>query len=324
MKGYADLLKELQQKFVSTDITAGLLGTEQANRFIDLLVDESALLSAVTVQRVDQRAGELYTIDITDRVLTGGQENTEVTPDTGTLSFGKIDYSCFKLSTGFALTWETLHWNIEGEDFEDHLVRLWREAMRRDLEILALRGDTSSADDFLKLDDGWVAQLLDPANGAHIVDFHDDTGNPQTVDATLFQKAIKALPTKYALRDLRWIATPKLIYDYRHYLASRQDNLGAAVLMGRAELTPEGIPFFGTGERLGVPYLPEDLGTGNNETVVILADPKVFWFIVHREFRLESERVPSKDRWEFYGHGYFDFIVSNFDAVVIVKGVTYA
>ena len=57
MKGYADLLKELQQKFVSTDITAGLLGTEQANRFIDLLVDESALLSAVTVQRVDQRAG---------------------------------------------------------------------------------------------------------------------------------------------------------------------------------------------------------------------------------------------------------------------------
>ena len=125
--------------------------------------------------------------------MTGGQENTEVTPDTGTLSFGKIDYSCFKLSTGFALTWETLHWNIEGEDFEDHLVRLWREAMRRDLEILALRGDTSSADDFLKLDDGWVAQLLDPANGAHIVDFHDDGGNPQTVDATLFQKAIKAL-----------------------------------------------------------------------------------------------------------------------------------
>jgi len=327
----ADLLREIEQKFTSTDLGQyGVLPDEKADEFIDLTLKQSVLLNNITVYRTDHKAGEFYVFDIPGHVLASATEGEVWNgTDTGTFSIDRaFTYSCTKVKSAFRLTWETINWALTAPDFEDFLVQKWSGRLREDLEDLALNGDTTSTDPFYQLDDGWLKLIEEGLqNTGQIIDWVDQTGTPKPVDVELFQRAYRAfVQNPYArvmARNPVWIANPIIYVDYMHHLATRDDNLGAAAIMAAAELRPDGIPFFNGAK--GVPYLPVKQITVGGEnhlvTKVLLGDPKQLWLVIHREFRAEYEREPERDSWRWIGYAYVDFVVPFPQTFVLVKNV---
>lgn len=331
LRNYTDLLRQLQIKLDSSDLGQyGIMPIEKTDEFINLMLDQSVLLKSVTVQRVDNRAGEFYYFDLPGHVLIAGpaegQEPEGGWQDTGSFTIDKaFSYTCKKISTYFAMTWEMINWALTAPEFEDFLVSRWSEAMRRDLEILAIQGDATKPG-FLGIDDGWLKIIESAQTGpfaAKVINWVDDQGNPKPVDEKLFQVAYKTFlqdPLARMLTNtLRWIANPIVYTELMHYLSARQDALGAAALMSAASLRPDGIEFFNGAE--GVPYFPVESQGGKLVTKMLLGDPKQLWFVIHREFRLERVRDPRRDAWEWFGHGYVDFVVPFPRAFVLVKNI---
>lgn len=325
VKEIAKVAELLREKFLTSDISEGLLPDEKADRFIDLLVDESALLSQVTVYRTNYRAGTFSSIDLAQPVTQSASEGASAEEETGLPTVTAANYTCNKIRSAFYLTWEDLTWNLERGNFEDTVVRMWNRRMRMDLEMLGLHGDAdkyanpdTAYEKLVDIDDGWIELALNDAN-THIVDFTDATsGEPTTVDTATWVKMYTALPERYKTGNLRWIAAPRIITDYRYYLASRNTDLGDAMLAGNPTITPHGIPF------LEVPLMPANLGTGGNETVILLTDPKNLVFVIHRELRLRTVEKPLEDKVWFAGFGYVDYVILNTDALVVGKGIKFA
>lgn len=326
-------VKKLQELFEvklnTTDLGYyGILPVERSDEFIDLVVDESVLLKGVTTQRVSERAGEYVYFKIPNPVLAAAAEGQELTEDTGAIDVGKaFEYNCVKISTRLSMTWEMINWNLTGPEFEDWLVRQWAERMSQDVELLALTG-TGTGTGFHAIDKGWL-EIIKEAN-AHVINWVDSNGVPKPVDDKLFQQAYRTFIMEPLARILArnpvWMTNPVVYADFMAYLTSREDNLGAAAVMGATELTPVGISFFNG--RPCIPYWPTEQITvgGNTYTVtsLLLGDPKLLWFIIHREFRMERVRRPEKDTWEWYGYGYIDFVVPFPSAFVLVKNIKIA
>lgn len=325
----AELLREIEKKFTSTDLgTYGILPKEKANDFINLTLTQSALLSAVTTYQTDNRAGEFYVFDLPGHVIKAAPTEGSAWDgtDTGSFTTNKaFEYACKKLISAFRMTWETINWALNAPDFEDFIVQNWSRRLKDDLEVLALNGDSSSSDPFLSIDDGWLKLIETALTGSgQIINWVDTSGNPKTIDPTLWQLAYKAfISNAYAramVKNPVWIANPIVYTEYMHYLASRSDNLGAAALMGAAELRPDGVPFFNGAN--GVPYMPVVADTNHNlVTKILLGDPKQLWLVIHREFRGEYNRKPELDAWDWIGWAYVDFVVPFPQTFVLVKNV---
>ncbi|MFQ6098052.1 MAG: phage major capsid protein, partial [Armatimonadota bacterium] len=195
-------IDELLEKAIDTsDLgSGGLLNTEQANKFIDFVVDESVMIKDARVIRMKSPVTQVDKVATTGRV---SQPKTEgVAP--GTLSepaFSKVTLSAVGIITPFEATYEALEDNVEGEDMEDTLIRVMAKQTATDLEELAIQGDTGSGDAYLALLDGWRKL----ANDGHVVDQAS-----AAVDKALFSQMIKALPDKYKRdwSDLRFYFAP--------------------------------------------------------------------------------------------------------------------
>ncbi len=309
----------------------GLLPEKKADEFIDITITNSALLKAAQTYRVKDRAGEFYSFDLPSPVLRAAQAEGATWPPTGTgwdtgsfVIDRPFKYSCNKVMTALSLTWETINWALTGPEFEQFLVNKWQTRLADDLELLAIQGDTTLSDPLLKIDDGWVKQIETSTGAgkmdlsAHIIDWQN-----KPVDHTLWQTMrLQLLRDPLARRlnkNLVWLCSPTVIAQYEHYLSDRGDGLGAAALMGSAAIRPDGIPFFN--DPLGVPYMPEKVTNNGTVTTVVLGDPKNLWFIIHREFRLERERVPAADLWRWIGYAYIDYLVPWPRAFVLAKNV---
>lgn len=322
------MLRELQLKFDTSDLGSyGMVPEERVEEFLNITLDKSALLKAVTVQTVRDRAGEYVYFDVPGHVFVAapaeGTEPEDGLQDTGSIAVDRaFAYSCTKVQSYFALTWEMLNWNLEGEDFEDMLVQVWTRKLAEDLEALGILGDDSSVDNFKRINDGWLT-IIDQPGATNVINWVDQGGNPKELDHTLFQQAYKLfISDPYALnlaKNPQWIASPIIYTEYMHYLSDRGDALGAAALMGAASLRPDGIPFF-NGQN-GVPLMPVDTVSGNLVTKVLLGDPKGLWMLLHREFRAERIRNPYKDTWEWIARAYVDYAVPFKRAFVLVKNI---
>jgi len=319
---------QIMQKFLSSVIGAnGLLNATQAKTFTDELVEETELLKLCDRRMTNEKAGDFFKINLGSPVTVAASEGTEYLDETGEPTTSKYSYSVKKARTQFEFTSEDDVWTIEGPAFKEHVVRLWEQRMALDMENLAISGDeslyatpSSAWEKLIDINDGWL-HALTTANGVHILDAANVTiggASAAYPSHSLFAAAYGLVPTKYlkfARQNYRWITSPHVIQDYLHWLASRQTSLGDAILQGRAELTPERIPF------LDVSAFPEDLGENDDQCVVVLADPKAFVWMVHREMKLLNRYVQEKDSYRYTGYTYSDFIVTNYSSIVKVVNV---
>jgi len=311
--------KDLIEKVTSADLQAGggYMSPEQANRFIDLTIDESVMLKMVRVHRATRPSGELDKLNI-------GAPVTEYAPeaqDTGNVynaTFGKVEWNVKKLRSAFNISSEALEDNIEGAGFQDTLVRAFAKRIATDLEMAAIQGDSSITDSsdpvnrLLKSLDGWKKQT---DTGAHYV---DAAGGPISKD--LFSAAIKAMPAKYLTRynELRFFASPTIYQDYLDSLTDRQTTLGDTVLTQTGEVRVFGIPL------VRVPLIPENLGETQDESFVWLTFPQNFIWVVFRDIKVNWFFNGRTDNWENTTYTRVDARIENLDAVVRINNIKRA
>jgi hypothetical protein len=272
---------------------------------------------------------EIDAIGVGERLLRGATEGVDdginVRP-----AFSKISLTTVKLRLDWELTTESLEDGVEGEALEDHVARLMSNAASQDLEDVAINGDTTlTGDPLLKTMDGWAKRA---EAGGHVL---DHGGN--TVDRTVFHKALKAMPRKYMQRrnGLKFFTGAGIIQDYLFSLQNTSADFvtpEALALAGINTATVANGPAgFTTGNAFGTPIQEVPLlnevqdgtysGASGDHGDVWLTFPKNMIWGVKREIVVYREFKPKKDAIEYTMYTRVGTQIENVDAFVVVKNV---
>ena len=113
-----------------------------------------------------------------------------------------------------------------------------------------------------------------------------------------------------------WFTSENGELDYRDKLAARATVLGDKFTEGWMPVR------YGNRTMYPVPVFPDNLGTGTNETVVILMDPKNGYVGLWRNIRIESDRDITTGEWIAVATIRAGFALQETDAVVKLYGIT--
>jgi len=261
----------------------GLLDAEQANAFIDMVMEQPTILRRVrTIPRAPPRANT-HRLASPSRILraarqTGG-ENDDGTNDRYLLASerSKPTTSQFEINTEeviaeIRLPYELFEDNIEGDSLESHIMRLIAERAAIDLEELALAADTTSGDSFLALHDGYLKRM-----SVNVVD-----NLSAGITPALFKNGMLAMPQKYLrnLSQMSHVISVANTIKYRDVVAQRATGYGDAMLTSQQAINAYGVPVD------AAPMLAA-VGSGNQGFFTFLQN---LVFGIQRDIRVEVDR----------------------------------
>jgi hypothetical protein len=302
----------------------GLLSPEQSGRFIDYMWDATVLGSQVRTIRMKSDTVEIDRIGVGERLMVVATEAVDTGVNIG-VAFSKISLTTKKLRLDFELSTESLEDGIEGDALEDHIARLISAQAAQDLEDVAINGDTSKTyDPLLKAFDGWGKRA--EATG-HVI------SHGATIDRSLFNKALKAMPRKYMARrgGLKFFAGSNLIQDYLYSLQQQTADFDVNRTGVNQAVRTEGPAGFVTGNAFGVqiqevPLFDEaqtgtESGASGPHGTIWLTFPQNLLWGVKREIVVYREFKPKKDTVEYTMYTRVGTQIENGEAFVVVKNV---
>ena len=289
-------------------MAAGLLNPEQARRFIQQTFEATTLGGLVRHVIRTAKTGEIDKIGIASRIIRKKTENVDDGYRAG-VETSKIEYATTAVRLPWEITEETLRENIEGENYEEIVTNLMTTQYGCDLLDLYLNGDvntpTSDTDyDFLKINDGWVKQIL---NGGHI---YDASTASNGLGLDMFYNALGKMPNKYNNGRLRWIMSPRRAQQWELYLLEKVIGAGGAVPDSLYD-SPVKIP------TVQCPYL--------DDSMIMLTDPQNLCVVNTYDVRIrkttEGKEAIMQDKRFYVSHMDFDPIIEELDATAIITGL---
>jgi hypothetical protein len=223
---------------------------------------------------------QLNKIRFGSRITRPGQEATALAEaDRAKPDLSQVKLETVLLKSEVRFSDEVLEDQIEQGGFAETLRTLMAEAVGRDIEELIVNGDTGSADAYLALLDGILAQASSNVVAAGGI----------KLQKSILRDMLKAMPSEFkAMKDqMRFITSENAKIDYGDTLADRQTGLGDNQLSSG---DAGGIGYQGV-RLMEVPLFPEDLGVGSDETNVVLTDPKNIAVGFWRRVRFERDRI---------------------------------
>ena len=300
----------IRKSTLTTDgVTAGLLNPEQSRKFLRQAFDATPLGQLVRHEMRTAKTGEIDKIGIASRILRKKTENTDdnyrAKPD-----FSKIEYATTAVRLPWEITEETLRENIEGQGLEATITDLMTRQLGVDLEDIYLNGDEAIPDtdgdyDFLKINNGWIKQIL---QGGHVEDRTSIGSGAMSID--VYYDALQKMPNKYNNGTLRWLMSPRRKQEWERYLIDKLITVGGGITDSLIN-NPAAIP------SIAVPALPDDK--------IVLTNPKNLvvvnsYSIIIRK-TTEGKEAIMQDKRFYVVHLDFDPIIEETDATVIVKGL---
>ena len=290
----------------------GVLNPEQSRQFIDYIFDEMVL--ANDGRRVVMKANtmEVDKVRVGSRLVAKATQ-AEQTGANSAPAFTKIELTTTKFRLDYELSTESLEDNIEGQQLEDHIVRLMATQFGNDLEDIAINGRpaTSGEGTYNNTLAGFIRQTLDTAyTGAHeaaaaaatmtsIWEATPDSGDGSV--ATLSLEAIEAvynaLPRKFKARrqDLKFYMNSKHLQELISALrsvGSVPEQVATRVIDG--VLPQIGGPAGAQYMIFGLPVLEVPLYP-DNYVDLTLPSNRIWGFqrdvTVHREFKPKKDTV---------------------------------
>lgn len=316
--------------------SGGLLNAEQANRFIDFVVDQSNLMQNSRVVRMRTPTMDIDKVSVGTRLMRKASEATD-DGSNAAVTFSKVSLSSVKLRLDWELSTESLEDNIEGASLEDHLAQIMARQTANDMDDLLINGNTSSNNALLKALDGFVKLAL---AGATVV---DEGGN--NVSRATYDRVLRNMPTKYLQRrnELRFFSGAGVVQDTSFSLQNPNSataatagapapgsTFGEQAFMngairanggpGATGLAPYGIPL------VEIPLLPETVSgdyssAAGNHGYVELTFPNNKVIGIHRDITLYRQFQPKTDTIEYTQFMRIANNVENLDSYVIAKNV---
>lgn len=226
----------------------GLLQPEQANAFIDLILDQPTILPQCRVVRMGAPSVKINRIGFGSRILraanqSGGAQDSGANTryvaaaDRAKPTTSQITLTSSEVIAEVRLPYEVLEDNIEGTSIEQHIMRLIAERAALDLEELFLWGDTTSGDAYLALQDGMLKRAT-----SHIVDNASAGVSPDT-----FVNALLAMPQKYLkfLPQMKGFISVANTIKYRQKVSQRIGGYGDSAVQSDIPLAAQGLKLEG-------------------------------------------------------------------------------
>ena len=179
---------------------------------------------------------------------------------------------------------EVLEDQIERNVLRQTVVDFMGEKVSADFEEALINGDTTSADDWVALQDGLIK--LTTTNVL--------AGGGVTLSADILRDLIQTMPEEFDDQPgLRFYTNRKARSDYRSSVRTRIGDLADSVITGGApgELGYDGLPL------TKVPRFPNNLGGGSNRTNVLFMDAKNAVMGFQRRVTLDTEFRISEQIW---------------------------
>ena len=271
----------------TSDITGsntGVLNPEQADKFIDYMVESIAFLGDIRTVSMGKPLLDLDFIGIASRIIRKGVEATAPTYQPGIVTDKKqLQTTEVILPQDVSLSF--LEDNIEKGGAEDHIARLLATQFANDMCDLTINGDTTATgtdEDFLTIGDGLI-KLAKGSSNTHKF----DTNSSDDYKGVVFPGMLALMPEKFK-RDkskLRFYCAPSVAEGYIDQLSTRQtaradELIETGVLPKYKGITVYPVEYFPAGAI--VLTMGQNIATG-----------------VQRTFTWDRERVPRKRIVEF-------------------------
>lgn len=315
-------INELMKSAIDeTSLPNSVMNRQQADAFIDLVVNESKLLPLIRVEKKDHNKGEVNKLDLGTIVTEGANTTSKAT--TRTPSEAVMTYDMVKYRSAFDLKTDFMEDNLEGAAIRDKLLTMFAKRIAIDTELAAIEGD-----DDLNVGDAQTAEnnLLGVNDGFNKI-LVNNVPAGQQIDAAgkapskkLYYAMKRAIPSRYraAKPDYMWFM-PSGPYDKWTLDWSDRETQGGDDALARGAVPgPFGM------RAVEIPLMPEDLswGTaGTDGSYIWLTPARNLVSFIRREITIEWERKPRQDMWECTIHFRMDVEVENPDLVVIAKNV---
>jgi len=279
--------EELVAKAVITtdDIAStGKLNDEQAEKFIDFVIDVTGVAEFARVVRFRAENLNIDKIGVGSRVTMPAAEARDPNRRKG-ITASQVQLTPKEIMTPFEIGDSFVENNLEGDDIEEHIVKMMATQMANDVEELHINGDDEGVaalesdivdggssteyvkDTFLELFDGWL-RLADSGSTVDIAG--------AAISPNVFSLMLNELPAKFRRqkRDLVYLCSQELEQLYRERVASRATAMGDQALNSSGRMTPFGIPLVGVALLAFYPPVVEHIAfTGSGSTVSLRYGP---------------------------------------------------
>lgn len=190
------------------------LNTAQADKFIDYVVDESVILKASRVVRMNTPSKVVGKVGISDKVLYPAQRGQALnTANRTSATTDKITLTTQEVIGEVRIYDDELEDNIEGTAFKEHMMKMVAKKVANQLEKVALYSrKVANPTDLLQMFDGFIKEI--EANGV-VVDA-SDTGlfADRYIDKEKLAKLRKSIDTSYRQVLNKWYLPDDLAIDY--------------------------------------------------------------------------------------------------------------
>lgn len=309
------------KKAVTTDSAPLALDTQTADRFIDFVEDQSVLIGLMRVVRMDTCSQDLGYVDVNKKVLRPSECRTDDSNcDTGGITATRQTLETHEFKAIIPLCDDFLDCNIEGAQFEDHLLRMVTDQIANELEIwvlmasLGLEYHSPEVDDSLLALDDTLYQILQTGHVLNAATDDDRFISPCKITAM-----IKELPVKYRKRieDFLLFMPDNMKWDWVAKMKNRGTALGDTAITGSIPLRYGDLDF------MPLPLLPTDVrfcsGGSQSEdgTFMFLSDPDNLVLGIQTDITFERERKACQGRTLLVWKLRVDALIDNVDATVL-------
>lgn len=196
-----------------------------AEAFLRDTINKASVLPKLQPYYKKAPAGNIDTLSVGKRKLREASK-TDAPTGVGSIAPGQIPYAVKKVKWDEWIQNDDVWYALaaRGQNVEDVIVSMIQDQFAVDLQDLIFNGDTTSADPFVKIIDGFVKKAKVSTNKT------DLAANDVTIQA--FVDHVAVLPDKFKTRnDIAWFITQKTHDKLMSLLTTRQTNLGDAVLI---------------------------------------------------------------------------------------------
>lgn len=255
----------------------GYLQPAQAKQFIRQVIEASTLMQQVIVRPMASHTEELSLIKFGSRILRPGTAGAALSAgDRSKPTTSKVELVSKLFKAEVDLEDTVLEDNIEQAQLQNTILSLMAERIATDMEDVVINGDVLDADPTLAVLDGIRKQATSNT--------HDFAGSSLNKDD--LSDLLRVVPARYRKfkSRMRYMTSHDAEEDYRNSLASRATVAGDRFVLEDVPAMYSGIPV----EAYDV--WPEDLGGGNDQTQVLLTDPKNIVVGIWRQVKIELDR----------------------------------
>ncbi len=260
--------------------SGGLLQPDQAKEFIEIMVEESTLLTKARTFTMKAPSMELSQLGFTGRLLHAAVEGRALPlADRSTPELAKTTLTTKEVVGEVDIPYSVVEDNVINGSFVPYVMDAMGKAAARDVEDLAINGDTTSTDPYLAQFNGFLALATSRVINAGGV----------RLTKTPLKQAVQTMPSRFLRRGgaMSFFTSKNAVIDYGDSIINRQTPLGddklengdATGALRYLKYPVEQVPIF-----------PETQGVGTNMTSVLFGDPKNMAIGIQRDIRIETDR----------------------------------